>query len=62
MADIKTADAAKALGSKRALAKAIGRSESAVYRWGEYVPRLAQNDVAEAMKRKARADKVMQGN
>jgi DNA-binding transcriptional regulator YdaS (Cro superfamily) len=37
---IKTDDAAKAFGSKRALAKALGITEVAVYQWKEYVPEL----------------------
>lgn len=60
MRAIKTADAVQALGNKRELALAIGRSPSAVYKWGEYVPRLAIGDVRAAMKRKAKADKIMQ--
>lgn len=60
MRAIKTADAVKAFGTKRDLAIAIGRTPSAVYKWGEDVPRLAIGDVRAAMDRKARADAIMQ--
>ena len=46
-------DAVESFGSKTALAKAIGISESAIYRWGSEVPKGRRTSVRLAMRAKA---------
>jgi len=43
-------EAVEIFGSKSALAKAIGISESAIYRWGEEIPRGRRQSVRLAMR------------
>lgn len=46
-------DIVEFFGSKTALAKAIGVSESAIYRWGSEVPRGRRTSVRLAMRGRA---------
>lgn len=50
---MRTDEAVEIFGTQKALAAAIGISPSAVYQWGEFVPKSRQQSVRLAMRAKA---------
>lgn len=50
---MRTEEAVKIFGTKKALGEAIGISQSAVQKWGEFVPATRRQSVRMAMRERA---------